>query len=97
MTAKGLRQFSGMINFYRRWIPRPSDTQAPLNDLLVSKIKSKAPIDWTQETTVALEECKRKLDSVTLSAHPLDEALLAIVSDALNTAVEVIFQQLVDE
>ncbi|CAK9794553.1 Transposon Tf2-8 polyprotein [Anthophora plagiata] len=34
VTAKQLRRFLGMINFYRRFIPRAAQAQAPLNDLL---------------------------------------------------------------
>ncbi|XP_025421207.1 uncharacterized protein LOC112691264 [Sipha flava] len=38
-SAKGLRQFLGMINFYRRFIPGASVAQAPLSDLLVPNLK----------------------------------------------------------
>jgi len=32
-SAKGLRQFLGMLNFYRCFLPRATDTQSPLSDL----------------------------------------------------------------
>lgn len=93
-TAKELRRFLGMVNFYRRFIPRISDTQAPLNDLLVPNLKGKAIINWTPEASTAFEATKRKLASATLLAHPKDDAPLAIVSDASDTAVGATLQQL---
>ena len=33
-TAKQLRQFLGMLNFYRRFISKAAQLQAPLNDVL---------------------------------------------------------------
>lgn len=95
-SAKGLRQFLGMINFYRRFIPGASEAQAPLNVLLVPNLKGKTPINWTPEATAAFENCKEKLASATLLAHPRDNAPLAIVSDASDTAVGATLQQFVN-
>jgi hypothetical protein len=87
-----------MINFYRRFIPGASDTQAPLSDLLVPNLKGKSSINWTQEAISAFEKCKEKLATATLLAHPCDNARLAIVSDASNTAVGATLQQfIIDE
>ncbi|KAL4084490.1 hypothetical protein QTP88_028303 [Uroleucon formosanum] len=72
-SAKGLRQFLGMLNSYRRFISGASDAQAPLSDLLVPNLKS------------------------TLLAHPCDNARLAIVSDASNTAVGATLRQFIDD
>lgn len=95
-SAKGLRQFLGMINFYRRFIPGASEAQAPLNILLVPNLKGKTPVNWTPEATAAFEKCKEKLAAATLLAHPRDNAPLAIVSDASDTAVGATLQQLVN-
>jgi len=38
-TVKGLWQFLGMINFYRRFMPGAARIQAPLNDLLRGNVK----------------------------------------------------------
>ncbi|KAL4135064.1 hypothetical protein QTP88_006725 [Uroleucon formosanum] len=96
-SAKGLRQFLGMLNFYRRFIPRASDAQSPLSDLLVPNLKGKAPINWTPEAVAAFERCKMELATATLLAHPCDNARLAIVSDASNTAVGATLQQFINE
>lgn len=96
-SAKGLRQFLGMLNFYRRFIPRASDAQSPLSDLLVPNLKGKAPINWTPEAISAFEKCKEELATATLLAHPCDNARLAIVSDASNTAVGATLQQFIND
>lgn len=96
-SAKGLRQFLGMLNFYRRFIPGASDAQAPLSDLLVPNLKGKSPINWTPEAILAFEKCKEKLATATLLAHPCDNARLAIVSDASNTAVGATLQQFIND
>jgi hypothetical protein len=46
-TAKQLRQFLGLINFYRNFIPKAASLQAPLHAVLTPKTKSKATINWT--------------------------------------------------
>jgi hypothetical protein len=48
-TAKQLRQFLGLINFYRNFIPKAASLQAPLHAVLTPKTKSKATINWTPE------------------------------------------------
>lgn len=96
-SAKGLRLFLGMLNFYRRFIPGASDVQGPLSDLLVPNLKGKALINWTPEAVSAFEKCKEKLATATLLAHPCDYARLAIVRDASNTAVGATLQQFIND
>jgi len=49
-TIKQLRQFLGMMNFYRRFIPGAAKEQATLNDMLRGpKTKKTAQINWTEE------------------------------------------------
>jgi cleavage and polyadenylation specificity factor subunit 1 len=86
-----------MLNFYRRFISGASDAQAPLSDLLVPNLKGKSPINWIPETISAFEKCKEKLATATLLAHPCDNARLAIVSDASNTAVGATLQQFIND
>lgn len=95
-TAKGLRQFLGMINFYRRFIPKASNTLAKINDLLTPNLKGKASITWTTETNKAFEQCKKQLSSATLLVHPQDNAALSLVTDASDTAVGANLQQLIN-
>lgn len=92
-TAKQLRKFLGMLNFYRIFIPKAADFQAPLNDLLNGSIKGNAPIIWNTEAEKAFYECKTSLANATLLAHPDTDAPLAIISDASDFAIGAALQQ----
>ncbi|KAL1448829.1 hypothetical protein WDU94_000084 [Cyamophila willieti] len=96
-TAKGLRQFLGMMNFYRRFIPRASNTVAVVSDLLTDKVKGSTPIQWSPAAVKAFQQCKEQLATATLLAHPMDGAPLSLVSDASDHAVGATLQQLVDK
>ena len=86
-TAKELRRYLGMVNFYRRFVPGASEAQAPLTALLEGNAKGKQPIRWTPETMRAFEETKRRLAEATLLAHPKTDAPLALFTDASDSAV----------
>ena len=86
-TAKKLRQFLGMLNFYRRFISKATQLQAPLNDLLQGNIKGKTPVNWNPEAQVAFEHCKEGLAQAALLAHPEPDATLALVCDASEFTV----------
>lgn len=95
-TVKDLRRFLGALNFYRRFLPKAADTQAPLNDFLQGNQKGKQPIHWTKETMEAFDKCKEALAQATLLAHPKCETPLSIVSDASDTAAGAALQQLIE-
>jgi hypothetical protein len=61
-TVGELRRFLGMLNFYRRFLPKAATTQVPLHNVLSGpKVKGSHPITWTPELHTAFEECKAKL------------------------------------
>jgi hypothetical protein len=68
-TVKGLRQFLGMINFYRRFIPGAARVEAPLNDLLQGNEKGRAPVTWNPAADAAFGDSKDALARKTLHAH----------------------------
>jgi cleavage and polyadenylation specificity factor subunit 1 len=92
-TVKGLRQFLGMSNFYRRFIPGAAKMQAPLNDLLQGNVKGRMPVTWNPAATAAFEQCKDALAQATLLAHPKPDAPLAIFTDASDYAIGAVLQQ----
>lgn len=96
-NGKQLRQFLGMLNFYRRFIPKAAQLQAPLNNLLQGGTKGKTPVQWTESSKEAFEVCRRSLAEAALLAHPDPGATLAIVSDASDLAVGAVLQQKVNE
>jgi hypothetical protein len=86
-----------MLNFYRRFLPLASATQAPLHDVLSGpRVKGSHPIAWTPVHQNAFEECKASLSRATLLAHPEPTAQLALVTDASTSAMGAVLQQRVD-
>jgi transposase InsO family protein len=96
-TCEELRRFLGMLNFYRKVVPRAAEVQREVNKLLLGpdKIK-KTPLEWNPDALASFEECKTTLANCALLAHPLPGAPLAIVTDASDTAMGGALQQLVD-
>jgi transposase InsO family protein len=95
-TAKQLRQFLGLINFYRNFIPKAASLQAPLHAVLTPKTKSKATINWTPEMAQAFTDCKQSLSTATLLAHPVIGVDLALSTDASDFSIGACLQQRVN-
>jgi predicted aspartyl protease len=95
-TAKQLRQFLGLINFYRNFIPKAASLQAPLHAVLTPKTKSKATINWTPEMAQAFTDCKQSLSTATLLAHPIIGVDLALSTDASDFSIGACLQQRVN-
>jgi hypothetical protein len=84
-----------MLNFYRRFFPNAFSLQAPLHDALSGpRVKGSHPITWTAVLDKAFEDCKASLSQATLLAH--STATLAMVMDALTTAMGAVLQQVQD-
>ncbi|CAK1583786.1 unnamed protein product [Parnassius mnemosyne] len=92
-TAKQLRRFLGMINFYRRFIPQAAKIQAPLNALLTGAVKASHPVNLNGDSLKAFEECKESLCNAALLAHPDSKAKLGLVTDASDLAIGGVLQQ----
>lgn len=95
-TAKQLRRFLGMVNFYRRFIPRAAQIQAPLNALLTGSVKASQPVDMCGDSLTAFEECKASLCNAAMLAHPDSNSKLSLVTDASDLAIGSVLQQLKD-
>lgn len=93
-TVRELRRFLGMINFYRRFLQGAAKSQAPLHNLLTGSVKGSHPVNITGEALRAFENCKESLCHATLLAHPDMGAKLALVTDASDTAIGGVLQQL---
>lgn len=97
-NATQLRQFLGMLNFYRSFIPRAALVQAPLHELLrTCGNKKRAPISWTPETEEAFVNCKNSLAEATLLSYPIPGAQLSLVTDASEYAIGSCLQQRVGD
>ena len=80
-TARQLREFLGLINFYHRFIPQCAHVLQPLNTMLAST-RSSQRLVWTAETTAAYIRAKEALADATLLNHPKPSAPTCIVTDA---------------
>lgn len=92
-NVRQLRAFLGMLNFYRRFIPKAAQIQAPLHALLMGSVKGSQPIHFTDETMSAFNACKDSLSNAALLAHPDCSAKLAVVTDASDKAMGAVLQQ----
>jgi hypothetical protein len=93
-TAKELRRFLGMINFYRKFLPGAAQIQGPLHEVLAGpKIKGSTPIHMTLELQRVFEKCKASLSNAMLISHPDANAELALFTDASDVAIGAVLQQ----
>lgn len=92
-SLRKLREFLGLINFHRRFIPHCAQTIKPLTDLLRGPKKSSTPIPWTPDAEVAFTAVKNALAEATLLVHPMPNAPTRVMVDASDVAVGAVLQQ----
>ena len=98
VLVKDFRHFLGLLNVYQRFIPQASSIQAPLHAALAGpRIKGSQPVDWTPAMVHAFGDCKASVSRATLLAHPDPSAMLALFTDASDTAVGAALQQRVGD
>ena len=95
-SLRKLRQFLGLINFYRRFIPCCADTVQPLTYMLRNCTKKNQPITLDESARSAFELIKVKLSEATLLDHPKVDAPSCLLTDASNNGVGGVLQQCVD-
>ena len=93
ITIKGLQEFVGMINFYRRFIPSAAKIMSPLFSALSGKAKGLKPLVWTGDMLKAFHAAKVALAEATLLTHPHKDAPTALTTDASDEAVGAVLQQ----
>ena len=92
-TVKALQRFLGMLNFYRRFLPRIAAVLRPLTDALAVRPKK---LVWTDRMVVAFREAKDRLAQATFLSHPLPNAQLLLRTDASEQAIAGAVHQLVE-
>lgn len=96
-TIVDMRKFLGIVNFYRRFIKNAAQVQAPLNKFLQgAKKNDKRLITWSSKAEESFEQCKQQLARATLLAHPQENAILALRTDASDTAMGAVLEQLTE-
>ena len=92
-TRKGLQEFMGMVNFYRRFIPRAAQLMLPLFEAATTKSKL---LIWDSRMVNAFQATRRALAEATLLTHPHHDAPTSISVDASDVAVGAVLQQRID-
>ena len=94
-TIKELQRFLGMVNYYRRFIPRAAGHLFYLFDALKGKKKTGRPriLDWTGECQDSFEAIKEALANAAMLRHPRPNAKLAITADASKFAIGAVLEQ----
>ena len=96
-SQRHLRKFTGLVNFYRRFLPSRAAIMQPLNQLLTHPKDKSAPLEWTEEALSAFNKTKEALSQATLLNHPKPDAPTCLMTDASDTAVGAVLQQYVDD
>ena len=79
-TQKKMREYLGLVNFYRRFLPGCAKLLLPLTNLLSGKAKSNAPINWHLNLT-----CDTSCDTSTSKHRPIvPPSMRRLVFDSLH-------------
>ncbi|GBL87037.1 Transposon Ty3-G Gag-Pol polyprotein [Araneus ventricosus] len=93
-TIQDLRRFLGMLNFFRRFLPQAAQKQLPLQKMLGKcKKRDKTPLNWTDESDQAFQNCINDLKEATHLAHPNSNAAIILMTDASDRAIGGCMQQ----
>ncbi|GBO13151.1 Transposon Ty3-I Gag-Pol polyprotein, partial [Araneus ventricosus] len=93
-TIQDLRRFLGMLNFFRRFLPQAAQKQLPLQKMLGKcKKRDKTPLNWTNESDQAFQNCVNDLKKATHLAHPNSNAAIILMTDASDRAIGGCIQQ----
>ncbi|GFT30533.1 retrovirus-related Pol polyprotein from transposon 297 [Trichonephila clavipes] len=97
-TVGSLRKFLGLLNFYRRFLPKAAEQQYLLSEFLKGSKgkKDSKPLNWSSEAITAFQRCKQDLADAALLAHPSPSAPLALHVDASDYAIGGALHQAVD-
>ncbi|CAB0004085.1 unnamed protein product [Nesidiocoris tenuis] len=87
-TISQLRQFLGLLNFYRRSLPRAASKQKMLFELCKDvRRNDKRLVEWNQDSIEAFNFSKDDLAKAVLIAHPSPDAPLTLMFDASDTGI----------
>ena len=89
-SVKELQRFLGMVNYYRKFIPRAAHHLHHLFDALKGKPKD---LVWDEGCDISFEATKEALAQATLLHHPKSGAHLALTTDASQFAVGGVLEQ----
>ena len=89
-TVQELQRFLGMLNYYRRFIPRAAHHLHHLFEALKGKPRN---LVWDQGCEISFKAAKEALAQATLLHHPRTGAHMALTTDASKFAVGGVLEQ----
>ena len=95
-SLRKLREFLGLVNFYRRFIPHCADILQPLTDMLKNRKRKNESITLVETALSSFDRAKDRLANATALVHPRSDAPLCLLVDASDVGVGGAIQQLVD-
>jgi hypothetical protein len=93
---QGLQRFLGVVNFYRRFLPKAAATLRPLTDALQGPDGKRSQLQWSAEMGEAFQAIKEQLCEAAALAHPNPAARVSLAVDASDSHVGAVLQQLED-
>lgn len=95
-TSTQLRQFMGMMNFFRQMIPNFANIAVPVTEMLRCNPKSKS-LSWSDEQTESFQKLKQSLASCPTLSYPSPLSTeYQLVTDSSSYAVGAALYQMVD-
>ena len=95
-TIKELRQALGLINYQGKFILNAAGILAPLTAYLKGNVTNAIKITLDHETKQAFIDIKQTLADIACLAHPFENAVLSLRTDASNVSIGAILEQEVD-
>ena len=88
-TPKQVQAFLGMVTYYSEYI----EDFAVLAEPLMIAERQRSQFEWTSECQNAFELLKEKLTSAPIMAHPVDDGLYILDTDASGHAIGAVLSQ----
>ncbi|XP_075732953.1 uncharacterized protein LOC142775441 [Rhipicephalus microplus] len=92
-NLRQLREFLGLVNFYRRFIPKCANILHPLHSLLAATGSKATAIQWNDQSTQAFRMIKEALTNATMIPYPQLGVPQCVMVDASDAAIGAVLQQ----
>ena len=92
-TIRALQEFTGMVNYYHRFLPGIANKMAPIYEALTGNPKT---LPWDDTLQRAFDDTKQALTDATTLSFPRPGAHLTLSTDASNVAVGAVIEQTVN-
>ena len=92
-TCSQLLSFLGMLNYYRRFIPKAASMLKPLTDATRGGGAKHRKLDWSAAMEEAFKSARTSLCAAAKLAHPQKDPVLSLAVDASDHHVGGVLQQ----